>query len=351
MDWLRLYLLAGLLLHKAVWEILKRRSPTPPASTPQPLRLRLVKAVKIAILLGIVAQTLLPDILPISQAPHQLRLMGTLLYTAGLALALAGRLQLGDNWLDIEAAAVKREQRVVDRGVYRYIRHPIYVGDLLLLFGLELALNSWLILGVALLVPIVLRQAIREERLLLASLPGYDLYCRRTKRFLPFIACLLLPVLPLLLLWHPTAPLAAQTLTLHAAPSAAPGAITTVDIALASPPGQEPLIVQWDLRYAPQQLEPKQEAPEPAAAVRQVGKWITCRGFWQRAPKDYVLRCVVAGGTATIPNGLLASMRFALAAHSRPAKVALELDNIDVLHRNMKKLRLKKTQAVIAIEP
>jgi protein-S-isoprenylcysteine O-methyltransferase Ste14 len=188
MFWLRLYLLAGLLLHKAVWEYMKRQGPAAAASAQrQPLSLKLIKAVKIALLLGIIGQTLLPDILPISRDPVALRSAGAILFTAGLAIALVARIQLGQNWLDIETAAVKSRQQMVDRGIYAYIRHPIYTADLILLSGLELVLNSWLVFGVVLLAPVVLLQTLREERMLSASLPGYDSYCQRTKRFIPFL--------------------------------------------------------------------------------------------------------------------------------------------------------------------
>jgi protein-S-isoprenylcysteine O-methyltransferase Ste14 len=187
-DALRLVLVAGLILHKAVWEFMKRGIRQEASSRAPASRLRAVKAFKIAILAGIVAQTFAPEILPLSIAPAAVRSAGLVLYTLGLSIALAGRLQLGDNWLDIESASVKREQLVVSAGVYRFIRHPIYTGDLLLLIGLELALNSWLVLLALFLVPVVLRQAIREERMLAATLPGYDAYCRATKRFIPFFA-------------------------------------------------------------------------------------------------------------------------------------------------------------------
>ena len=188
MDWLRLYLLGGLVLHKLVWEVLKRRqdSQAPPAPS-QDLKTLLVKAVKLGILLAIVAQTLLPDFLPIAREPGALRLWGAAIYTAGLAIAITGRLQLGGNWLDIESAGVLDHQRVVNTGLYRYIRHPIYTGDLLLLLGLELALNSWCVLLVILLAPPVLLKAVAEERMLSRTLPGYGDYCRRTKRFVPFV--------------------------------------------------------------------------------------------------------------------------------------------------------------------
>jgi len=184
---LRAYLLSGLVAHKVVWERLKRRSATEPQA-PVTLRVRLVKALKAVILGLILVQTAVPAYwLPISAAPAVIVTVGTAIYTLGLALALAGRLQLGDNWSDIETAQVLPRQSVVQRGVYRYLRHPIYVGDLLLLFGLELALNSWLVLGVAVLTPFVLARAIHEEELLKESLDGYREYCRTSKRFIPFV--------------------------------------------------------------------------------------------------------------------------------------------------------------------
>jgi protein-S-isoprenylcysteine O-methyltransferase Ste14 len=181
MDFLRLYLLAGLVFHKLVWEIMKRGAASRPRGPAA------VRAVKLAILAGIVVQACIPDVLPIAGDPAALRIAGAAIYTAGLALAVAGRVQLGASWSDIEAAGVPANQVVVERGVYRYIRHPIYAGDLALLLGLELALNSWLVLGVVLLAPVVVRQALKEERLLAASLEGYPAYCTRTRRFVPFL--------------------------------------------------------------------------------------------------------------------------------------------------------------------
>jgi len=127
-------------------------------------------------------------VLPLSAEPALWRAVGAAAFTAGLSIALLGRIQLGGNWSDIESAVIRREHRVVCNGIYRYVRHPIYAGDLLLLVGLELALNSWLVVLAVLLVPIVARQAMREERELAETLPGYDEYRRQTKRFIPFLA-------------------------------------------------------------------------------------------------------------------------------------------------------------------
>lgn len=186
---LRGYLLLGLIAHKVVWEVLKRRQgcPTIEKSTPRSIRPMLIKAVKVGILLGIGVQTVVWEVLPIMPDSINLHIVGTVFYTVGLFVAILGRIQLGGNWADIETAQVLPNQTVVSKGLYRYIRHPIYVGDLLLLLGLQLSLNSWLVLGVGLIVPVVLWKAVCEERMLVKTLPGYAEYCRITKRFIPFV--------------------------------------------------------------------------------------------------------------------------------------------------------------------
>lgn len=189
MIWLQIYLLAGIVVHKALWEALKNRSSGGDAlkRERQPIYLKLIKGAKIGILLGIVAQTMAPDVLPITSSPFDLRVAGVLIYTAGLVIAVFGRIQLGANWSDIETSQVLRNHRVVSHGLYRYIRHPIYVGDLMFLAGLELSLNSWLVLAAGLLAPVALWMAVREERMLAETLPGYEAYRARTKRFIPFV--------------------------------------------------------------------------------------------------------------------------------------------------------------------
>ena len=189
MNLLRFYLLAGLVAHKAVWELLKRRVQTAAAASrrARPWPLLLVKTVKVGILIGLVLQTFLPDVLPISEESALLRSIGIAIFTAGLAIAIIARVQLDRNWSDIENAQILSDQTIISHGLYGYIRHPIYVGDLLLLFGFELSLNSWLVMGVVLLTPVILWQATREEKKLANTLPGYDHYRRSTKRFIPFV--------------------------------------------------------------------------------------------------------------------------------------------------------------------
>jgi protein-S-isoprenylcysteine O-methyltransferase Ste14 len=147
----------------------------------------IVKAIKTVALFLLIIQTLFLNILPITDDHGRIEILGILVYLLGLAVAVTGRLQLGNNWVDLEDYRVLPEQKLVQNGIYRYIRHPIYLGDVLLVLGLELALVSWLVIGVVGLLVFVIRQALVEERLLLKSLPGYMDYRRQTKMFIPFI--------------------------------------------------------------------------------------------------------------------------------------------------------------------
>ena len=187
LDGLRVYLLLGLVVHKLIWEVAKRRPAARRRRTSQSAFAILLKSIKVAILVGVVAQTLSPEILPIMRDPLFLRVLGVPLYTFGLCVAILGRVQLGDSWADIEAAQILQHHPVVTTGLYRYVRHPIYIGDLVMLLGLELSLNSWCVLGVCVLAPYVLWRAVSEEHMLSEQLPGYDVYCARTWRFVPFV--------------------------------------------------------------------------------------------------------------------------------------------------------------------
>ncbi|MGC4054247.1 MAG: methyltransferase [Paludibaculum sp.] len=73
----------------------------------------------------------------------------------------------------MESATVLPRQELVAAGLYRYVRHPIYLGDILLVAGYELALNSWGVLLVVPLIGFVWRKAAQEEALLTGYLPGY----------------------------------------------------------------------------------------------------------------------------------------------------------------------------------
>lgn len=83
---------------------------------------------------------------------------------------------------------VQSDQRVVDVGPYRVVRHPSYSGLLLAGLGTAIALGNWLALAL-LTVPYVIALAHRievEEGLLRSGLgPDYERYAASRKRLVP----------------------------------------------------------------------------------------------------------------------------------------------------------------------
>ena len=189
MDLLRIVLFLGMVFHKLVWEVMKRRDGVLRASCKSfeigpKSALKLLKSL---FLVFLIVQTLFLDILPISDQPNTLRIVGLIIFFTGLAISVTGRIQLGNNWVDLEDFQVLPEQKLVKSGIYRYIRHPIYTGDTLLVIGLELALNSWLVIGALCLIPIVYKQALDEEAVLSQAFPDYEDYKMETKMFIPYL--------------------------------------------------------------------------------------------------------------------------------------------------------------------
>lgn len=80
------------------------------------------------------------------------------------------------------------EARLVQRGPYVYIRHPMYTGLLLFTLALVLAAPSplriafWLVLVADLMLKLHY-----EEGLLADKFPGYAKYQRSTKKLIPFL--------------------------------------------------------------------------------------------------------------------------------------------------------------------
>lgn len=85
---------------------------------------------------------------------------------------------------------VREHQQVIDRGPYRFVRHPSYSGMLLTFAGVGLALTNWLSIACVLLAPLIgLVVRIRiEERALLAELgEPYRRFAEGRARLIPHV--------------------------------------------------------------------------------------------------------------------------------------------------------------------
>jgi protein-S-isoprenylcysteine O-methyltransferase Ste14 len=81
-------------------------------------------------------------------------------------------------------------QAIVETGVYRLVRHPIYLGNLLLSGGAPLWLGSYAgaYVGLGVVLVMTVGRIVIEERDLRARLPDYGAYARRVRaRLIPFV--------------------------------------------------------------------------------------------------------------------------------------------------------------------
>ena len=110
-----------------------------------------------------------------------------ILCATGLAFALWARVTLGRNWSGI--VTLKEGHELVERGPYRFVRHPIYTGLLSMFFATALALGHLAGFAATLLMFASFWIKLRdEEQLMLRQFPErYGAYRRRAKRIIPFV--------------------------------------------------------------------------------------------------------------------------------------------------------------------
>ncbi|MDD5571302.1 MAG: isoprenylcysteine carboxylmethyltransferase family protein [Bacteroidales bacterium] len=83
----------------------------------------------------------------------------------------------------------ERKQQVVSTGVYGFVRHPMYLGGILLFIGTPMLLGSLygIIIGLAMLF-LLMGRIIGEEKMMVNELEGYTDYKKKVKhRLIPFV--------------------------------------------------------------------------------------------------------------------------------------------------------------------
>lgn len=81
----------------------------------------------------------------------------------------------------------ERGQRVCRHGPYRYLRHPGYLGAIVMSLGLAILLGSlWALIPAGLAVALMVLRTVYEDRTLRVELPGYEEYAQEVRfRLLP----------------------------------------------------------------------------------------------------------------------------------------------------------------------
>jgi protein-S-isoprenylcysteine O-methyltransferase Ste14 len=114
-----------------------------------------------------------------SSVPVTVVVLGDILVGVGLAIA---QLVIIQNSYAAATVTVEADQELVSTGLYGMVRHPMYVGVLIMMIGMPLALDSYwglvaLIPGVAILAGRILD----EEKMLKQELAGYPDYMAKVQ--------------------------------------------------------------------------------------------------------------------------------------------------------------------------
>ena len=125
--------------------------------------------------------------LPILPVGHITREAGIAICYLGLGLAIWSRRTLGDNWSS--TVNLKQGHELVERGPYRFVRHPIYSAILLMSLGTAVAFDRLsCFIG---LVPLFLGfwiKLLQEEALMTRQFPEeYPRYKARVRALVPFL--------------------------------------------------------------------------------------------------------------------------------------------------------------------
>ena len=108
--------------------------------------------------------------------------LGDVLLLVGIAFTLVSVSTLGRCF-----GVLPDARGMVTRGPYRFVRHPVYLGELVVTLGFVVPARSWLAATAALAV-LVVAQLVRiryEETTLQAEFPEYAAYAQRTRRLIP----------------------------------------------------------------------------------------------------------------------------------------------------------------------
>jgi protein-S-isoprenylcysteine O-methyltransferase len=183
---MRLSLLLGLiyLISEVLLTITRRsRSATGEKQDRSTLRVLWI-VIAVSVTAGVfVAQNWRAGALPNGRA---FEVAGVVLFAAGLIFRWWAIITLG-RFFTVDVT-IEKDHELVERGPFRFVRHPSYTGVLLAFVGFALTLRNWLSFLVV-LVPIFIaflrRMRVEESALTEALGDRYGGYIRRTKRLVP----------------------------------------------------------------------------------------------------------------------------------------------------------------------
>lgn len=121
-----------------------------------------------------------------SDVPLLVVLISTFLMMAGYLMFF---MVMRQNTYASRVIEIQDEQKLIDTGLYSFVRHPMYLAAILLYGFASLVLGSYYALIPMLFLPVLLIIRIKnEEKVLASGLKGYEEYMKKVKyRLLPLI--------------------------------------------------------------------------------------------------------------------------------------------------------------------
>jgi protein-S-isoprenylcysteine O-methyltransferase Ste14 len=121
-----------------------------------------------------------------STVPPSLIALGDVLIVLGFYLVF---LVFKENTFASGTIEVGADQKVIATGPYALVRHPMYIGALVMLVGVPLALGSlWGLVAIVPMVVVLVARLLDEEKFLAKNLTGYSEYQGKVRhRLLPLI--------------------------------------------------------------------------------------------------------------------------------------------------------------------
>jgi protein-S-isoprenylcysteine O-methyltransferase Ste14 len=147
---------------------------------------KIIISIGILALLGVFVFSALAHRFEWSPVPAYGSLVGDALVALGLFINLLVFKENSYGGSTIETVA---DQKVISTGPYALVRHPMYVGVLIMLIGIPLALDAWWSLVIiALAAPGLIWRILDEEKFLTKDLPGYVEYTQKVRyRLVPYV--------------------------------------------------------------------------------------------------------------------------------------------------------------------
>jgi protein-S-isoprenylcysteine O-methyltransferase Ste14 len=114
--------------------------------------------------------------------------IGIVFMIIGLIIRIVSMKQLGKYYSTL--LFTNNDHHLINTGMYKHIRHPIYSGDLIFYFGYGIALSNYIVL-LFIMFSFVIAYLIRikqEEQMMLDGFSDeYREYCKTTKKLIPFL--------------------------------------------------------------------------------------------------------------------------------------------------------------------